>query len=74
MGEVRFVGQAPYAMPMTQNTKAFADGGMVEARIRLLTGPATLEDVAVLLTANQALLLSDQLARAAEAALSVPQK
>lgn len=70
MGDVQFAGQAPYALPVTQHTKAVVAGNMVEARIRLLTNPRTLEDVIVTLTANQALVLASQLTMAANEALA----
>lgn len=70
MGDVQFVGQAPYALPMTQHTKVLSVGDMVEARIRLLTNPRSLEDVIVMLTVDQALLLASQLVKAAEGAIS----
>jgi len=62
MGTVEFVGQAPYALPMTQHTKAIVVGDTVELHIRLLTNPRSLETVIVRLTASQALLLAGQLA------------
>ena len=70
MGTVSFDGQAPYALPVTQHTKAVVAGDMVEARIRLATSPRTLEDVIVLLTASQASVLASQLAAAAGEALA----
>jgi len=69
-GTVQFVGQAPYAMPMMQHTKVFSVGDTVEAHIRLLTTPRTLEDAIVTLTANQALVLAGQLSAAASEALA----
>ena len=69
-GAVQFVGQAPYAMPMTQHTKVFSVGNMVEVHIRLLTDPKHLEDAIVTLTANQAALLADQLSKAVPEALA----
>jgi hypothetical protein len=64
MGEVQFVGQAPYAMPMTQHTKVFSVGDTVEAYIKISPDHRTLEDVVVTLTREQALLLAQQLTAA----------
>jgi hypothetical protein len=69
MGTVSFVGQAPYALPVTQHTKAFAVGDMVEAHIRLLVDPSHLESVILTLTQSQAVLLVQQLGVAAGEAL-----
>jgi hypothetical protein len=70
MGNVSFDGQAPYALPMTQHTKVHAAGDMVEAHIRLLVDPRSLESVIVTLTPNQAVLLASQLGTAAAEALA----
>ena len=70
MGIVSFDGQAPYVLPVPQSTKALAAGDMVEARIRLLVTPDRLEDVILVLTANQALVLAEQIAQAASNALA----
>ena len=69
MGEVKFDGPAPYALPATQQTRAFAVGNRVEAHVLLLVDPRTPENVIVTLSASQALVLAEQLARAAADAL-----
>lgn len=70
MGTVSFDGQAPFALPVTQSTKATVVGDRVEACIRCLTTPRNQEDVIVSLSPHQAIALSSQLTRAALDALS----
>jgi hypothetical protein len=69
MGNVLFDGQAPYAMPVTQHTKAFAVGDMVEAHIHVLVDTRQIESVIVTLTQPQAVLLAQHLNLAAGEAL-----
>ena len=70
MGTVSFDGQAPYALPMTQHTKTYAAGDMVEVHILLLVDTRNLENVIVTLTASQSVLLASQLGIAAGEALA----
>lgn len=70
MGDVRFDGLGPYAMPVSQSATAKAVGTTVEASLRLLVHPNQLEVVHVPMTLDMALELANALTLAARDALN----